>query len=168
MNKLVIIPRPRRTNHSVPAINHVLASQRYYFDIGIGSLCLSGMDTGGGYCLLEMSLAPGVGVPQHTHTREDEVYFVIAGELEVIVGSEVFILKPGDMLMAPRDIPHRLRNSGDIENHYLLMFSPAGFEEFLEITAVPAPRHAAAPTEPHPTPVRNVHALPAEYRARFD
>ena len=82
-------------------------------------------------------------VPRHTHTREDEVYYVLRGELEVIVGEEVFILSAGDTLMAPRDIPHQLRNSGNVENHYLLMFSPSGFEEFLMATAVPAPDNAA-------------------------
>jgi quercetin dioxygenase-like cupin family protein len=54
--------------------------------VGIGSVCLSGPDTGGAYCLIEASLAPEIGVPRHTHTREDETYYVISGELEVIVG----------------------------------------------------------------------------------
>jgi quercetin dioxygenase-like cupin family protein len=47
-----------------------------------------------------------MSVPRHTHTREDEAYFVLVGKLEVTEGDEVFILKPGDSLMAPRDIPH--------------------------------------------------------------
>lgn len=58
------------------------------------SVCLSGQDTGGAYCLLELSLAPGIGVPRHTHTREDETYFVLAGQLEVIVANDVFVLNP--------------------------------------------------------------------------
>src|SRR5215470_2607852 len=128
------------------AIRHRPKGARYYFDVGVGSICLSGADTGGAYSLLEMSLAPGMGVPRHTHTREDEAYFVLAGELEVVVGEESFILRAGDTLMAPRDIPHRLRNSGKVENHYLLVFSPSGFEEFLKATSVPAPENAVAPT----------------------
>jgi hypothetical protein len=40
-------------------------------DVGIGSACLSGADTGGDYYLLEISLAPGMPAPRHTHTRED-------------------------------------------------------------------------------------------------
>ena len=68
-----------------PAIKHQPRSKRWYFDAGIGSACLAGADTGGAYCLLEVSLAPGIGVPRHTHTREDESYYVTHGELEVIV-----------------------------------------------------------------------------------
>ncbi len=59
---------------TAPSIKHHPGSKRYYFDVGLGSVCLAGADTGGAYCLLEVSLAPGIGVPRHTHTREDETY----------------------------------------------------------------------------------------------
>src|SRR5262249_33569469 len=154
--------------HGASSVKHQPRSSRYYFDVGIGSVSLSGADTGGAYCLLEVGLAPGTSVPRHTHTREDEAYFVLVGELEVIVGDEVFILRPGDSLMAPRHIPHQLRNSGDVENHYLLVFSPSGFEEFLRATAVPAPDNAAAPNKPLATPVQNVHELASNFGILFD
>ena len=153
--------------HRAPSIKHQPRSKRYYFDVGIGSVCLSGADTGGAYCLLDIGLAPGMTVPRHMHTREDEAYYVLSGELEVVVGDEVFILRAGDTLMAPRDIPHQLRNSGDVENHYLIMFSPFGFEGFLKATAVPAPDNAVAPTEPPAVAVRNVHELAADYGIQF-
>jgi quercetin dioxygenase-like cupin family protein len=165
---------PNQTERRAPSIKYQPKSKRSYFDVGIGSICLSGADTGGKYCLLEVSLAPGIGVPRHTHTREDEGYYVLSGELEVIVGEEVFILKAGDTLMAPRDIPHQLRNSGKTENHYLLIFSPSGFEEFLKMTAVPAPDNAVAPTERQlrvddpSIAIRNVHQLAADYGIQFD
>jgi mannose-6-phosphate isomerase-like protein (cupin superfamily) len=150
-----------------PSIKHQPKSKRYYFDVGVGSVCLSGADTGGGYCLIEASLAPEMGVPRHTHTREDEAYFVLVGELEVIVGEQRFVLNAGDTLIAPRGIPHQLRNSGVVENHYLLTFSPSGFEGFVMATAVPAPDNAAAPTKPPATAVRNVHDLATEYGILF-
>jgi len=153
--------------HRAPSIKHQPRFKRYYFDVGIGSVCLSGADTGGAYCLLDIGLAPGMTVPRHMHTREDEAYYVLSGELEVVVGDEVFILRAGDTLMAPRDIPHQLRNSGDVENHYLIMFSPSGFEGFLKATAVPAPDNAVAPTEPPAVAVRNVHELAADYGIQF-
>jgi len=144
-----------------PAIDRQPRSKRYYFDVGIGSVWLSGADTGGAYCLLEIGLAPAMMVPRHTHTREDETYYVLAGELEVIVGDEVSTLRPGESLTAPRNIPHQLRNSGKVENHYLIMFSPAGFEGFLRATAIPAPDNAIA------VAIGNVHALAADYGILF-
>src|SRR5215472_11194619 len=144
--KKSLVPTAKASIRKALSIKHQPRSKRFYFDVGLGSVCLSGIDTGGAYCLLEVSLAPGIGVPRHTHTREDEVYFVLAGELEVTVGERTFVLRPGDTLLAPRDIPHQLRNSGNTTNHYLLVFSPSGFEEFIMATAVRAPDNAVAPT----------------------
>jgi quercetin dioxygenase-like cupin family protein len=158
---------PGNADRSAPSIKYQPRSRRCYFDVGIGSVCVSGADTGGKYCLLEVSLASGMGVPRHMHTREDEAYYVLSGELEVTVGDEAFILRAGDTLIAPRDIPHQLRNSGKVENHYLLVFSPSGFEEFLKATAVPAPDNAVAPTEPPAVAVRNVLELAADYGILF-
>ena len=160
-------PNAQASIRRAPSIKHQPTSKRYYFDVGLGSVCLSGTDTGGAYCLLEVSLAPGMGVPRHTHTREDEVYFVLAGELEATVGERTIVLRPGDTLLAPRDIPHQLLNSGDTTNHFLLVFSPSGFEEFMMATAVPAPDNAVAPTEPPAVAVLNVHELAADYGIVF-
>ena len=162
-----LVPNAEASIRKAPSIKHQPRAKRYYFDVGLGSVCLSGTDTGGAYCLLEVSLAPGMGVPRHTHTREDEAYFVLAGELEVTVGDKTFVLRPGDTLLAPRDIPHQLRNSGNVENRYLLLFSPSGFEEFVMATAVPAPQDAVAPREPPAVAVRNVLELAASYGMRF-
>jgi quercetin dioxygenase-like cupin family protein len=69
-------------HHSVSAAKYQPKSERSHFDFGIGSICLSGADTWGNYCLLELGLAPGTSVPRHTHTREDEAYYMLSGELE--------------------------------------------------------------------------------------
>jgi mannose-6-phosphate isomerase-like protein (cupin superfamily) len=152
--------------HKAPSIKLQAGSERLRLRRGCW-LCLSGADTGAAYCLLEASLAPEMDVPRHTHTREDETYFVLAGELEVIVGHEVFILRRGDCLMAPRNIPHRLRNSGNVDNHYLLLFSPSGFDEFLRVTAVAAPNNADSASEPTPVTVPNVREIAADYGIFF-
>jgi quercetin dioxygenase-like cupin family protein len=167
-----LVPNGQASIRRALSIKHQPKSKRYYFDVGIGSVVLSGADTGGAYCLLEVSAAPGISVPRHTHTREDEAYFVLAGELEVTVGDSVFVLHAGDTLMAPRDIPHQLRNSGT-SDHFLLVFSPSGFEEFVMATALPAPDNAAAPTEPQlqgdalAIAIQNVHRLASDYGILF-
>jgi len=86
---------------------------------------------------------------------------VLSGELAAMVGDETFTLRAGETLIAPRNIPHQLRNSGTVANHYLIMFSSAGFEEFLTATSAPAPINAVAPTEPPPVAGRNVFELAA-------
>jgi quercetin dioxygenase-like cupin family protein len=98
MNKITLKQQPLKITHR-PQPN------RRYFDVGIGAISLAGADTGGAYCLLDVSLAPGIGVPRHTHTREDETYYVLSGELKVEVDDRGFLLRPGDTLLAPRNIP---------------------------------------------------------------
>ena len=159
--------RKATANGIAPAVKHQPDPKRYYFDVALGSILLSGEDTGGAYCLLDVRVAPGLGVPRHTHTREDETLVVLSGELEAIVGDEIFTLRAGETLLAPRNIPHQLRNSGNVANHYLIIFSPSGFEGFLKATSVPAPDDAVAPTEPPALAVRNVFELAAGYGIRF-
>jgi mannose-6-phosphate isomerase-like protein (cupin superfamily) len=155
-------------HRQAPAVKFQPRSQRSYFDVGIGSICLSGADTWGKYCLLELGLAPGMSTPRHTHTREDEAYFVVSGELEVIVGEEIFLLRAGDTLIAPRNLPHQLRNPGKTENHYLVIFSPSGLEEFVKTTCLLAPSDASAPTAPPPAAVQNVFDLAVNYGIDFE
>jgi hypothetical protein len=69
--------------------------------------------------------------------------------------------------MAPRNIPHQLRNPGNVENHYLLMFSPPGFDEFLRVTAVPMPENTVDAAESIPVAVRNVREVAADYGIFF-
>ena len=75
--------------------------------------------------------------------------------------------------MAPRNIPHQLRNSGNVENRYLLIFSPSGFEEFVMAAAVPAPDNAVAPTERQlqdedpSLSIQRIHKLATEYGILF-
>jgi hypothetical protein len=58
------------------------------------------------------------------------------------------LLRPDHTWLAPRNIPHQIKNTSAAENRFLLIFSPAGFENFVDATAVPAPEGAPAPTEP--------------------
>jgi mannose-6-phosphate isomerase-like protein (cupin superfamily) len=151
-----------------PAIKYYPDPKRYYFDVTLGSVLLSGEDTGAAYSLVELRVAPGKGIARHIHTREEEAYFVLSGELEATIGDDVFILKAGETLIAPRDIPHALRNPGKVANHYLTLFSPSGFEGFLEAISVAASDGAVAPTQPPPSPIQNVFELAASYGIQFD
>jgi len=160
MNKMNFTQQPLK-------ITHRPQPKRRYFDQGIGAISLAGADTGGVFCLIDASLAPGIGVARHTHTREDETYYVLSGELKVEVGDQSFLLRPGDTLLAPRNIPHQLKNTGAAENRYLLVFSPAGFENFIDATAVAAPEGAPPPTEPARVAVQNVMELAASNGIHF-
>jgi hypothetical protein len=43
-----------------PAVKYRPTPKSYYFDVALGSILLSGEDTGGAYCLLDLKVAFGM------------------------------------------------------------------------------------------------------------
>ena len=102
---------------------------------------LSGEDTGGAFAVVEHPLQPGaLAGPPHTHAHEDEVSFVLEGEVGVQIGDEVFRAGPGAYVVKPRGVPHAFWNAGPTPARILEIISPAGFERyFREVAEVLAP-----------------------------
>lgn len=87
-------------------------------------------ETGGAMGIFEGFIAPGHGVHWHTHTREDEVFRVVAGRFRFWCGDRTVEGGEGTTIVAPRGIPHRWQNIGDTEGRLLFIVTPGGFEKF--------------------------------------
>ena len=86
---------------------------------------------GNGNYVFEISTPPGFGIPPHVHSNEDEVMYVLDGDLEVMVGSKVYKAGPGDCMSLIRNTPHGYSNTGTSSSRVLVYVSPGqGFEEF--------------------------------------
>jgi quercetin dioxygenase-like cupin family protein len=59
--------------------------------------------------LLELTLPQGAEPPSHIHSLEDEAFYVLDGEMSVTVGDTKTLLRPGEALFAPRNVPHSLK-----------------------------------------------------------
>jgi len=83
-------------------------------------------DTGHQFSLWESIVPPGAGVPAHTHTREDEAFYVLSGEvlIEVEGAADPLRLGPGGFLFAPRNRRHAYRNIGTVAAHLLVFAIP--------------------------------------------
>ncbi len=91
---------------------------------------IDGKDSGGGFSLVEHTLAPHVlAAPLHHHTREDEYSFVLEGRLGALLGEEEVFAGPGDLVFKPRGQWHTFWNPGDTPTRILEIISPAGLEE---------------------------------------
>ena len=76
-------------------------------------------------------MAPrALAAPLHRHSREDEYSFVLEGNVGALLGEEVVIGKPGDLIFKPRGQWHTFWNVGDAPARLLEIISPAGFEEY--------------------------------------
>lgn len=74
--------------------------------------------------------ARALAAPLHRHHREDEYSYVIEGRVGALLGDEVVISSPGDLIFKPRNQWHTFWNAGDQPARLLEIISPAGFERF--------------------------------------
>ncbi len=67
---------------------------------------------------------------RHRHTREDEYSYILEGRVGALLGDEVLVGGPGDLIFKPRNQWHTFWNAGDEPARVLEIISPAGFERF--------------------------------------
>ncbi len=104
----------------------------------------SGHSTSGGFTMIESHA--GSGAPWHVHTREDEYFYVVDGEIRVWCGKEEFRAGPRSFVFLPRGIPHAWDVTSRTKAIVLMMTVPAMLDEFLREyhAAKPDQRNAVA------------------------
>jgi mannose-6-phosphate isomerase-like protein (cupin superfamily) len=100
--------------------------------------------TNGSLGFVEATVPPGGGPVAHVHTRNDEAFYVLSGELEMLDGGRTFIARTGDFVFVPRGIRHRFKNTGVHAVRLLLMFTPGADEQGFQLL------DEAKPGEPPP------------------
>ena len=92
---------------------------------------ISGAESGGGFSLVEHPMPPrALGAPLHRHSREDEYSYVLEGRVGALLGNDVLVGGPGDLIFKPRNQWHTFWNDGDEPARILEIISPAGFERY--------------------------------------
>ena len=106
-------------------------------------------ETGGLLTAIEFTGPAGFGPPPHRHDVEDELFYVLEGEVSFWVGDEHTTAGPGGFVWAPKGIPHRFAISEDAPARVFQITSPAQFEDFVAAVGEPMDRHELPePTEP--------------------
>lgn len=92
---------------------------------------IDGIESAGGFSLVEHPMGPrALAAPLHKHTREDEYSYVLDGQVGALLGDDVLVGKPGDLMFKPRNQWHTFWNAGDQPARILEIISPSGFERF--------------------------------------
>ena len=86
-------------------------------------------ETGERYSVSEWRMEPGFGgVGAHSHEANDEVFWVVEGRPEVLVGEDWQQVQTGSFVRIPAGITHDFRNASDAPARLLNVFIPGGFE----------------------------------------
>ena len=97
--------------------------------------------TNGSLGLVDATVPPGGGPVAHIHTRTDEAFYVLSGQLEILDGARTFIAGTGDFVFIPRGTRHRFKNTGVHGARMLFMFTPGGDEGVFRYGDEPQPGH---------------------------
>jgi mannose-6-phosphate isomerase-like protein (cupin superfamily) len=104
--------------------------------------------TGGAFGLVEGVGRPGSSPALHVHSREDEGFWLLEGELTVRCGDRTFTALPGSFTFLPRGVPHTFVVEGDTPARLLSVCVPGGFEEFFVAAGRPAEADGLPPQGP--------------------
>ncbi|MUL80694.1 MULTISPECIES: cupin domain-containing protein [unclassified Mycolicibacterium] len=93
----------------------------------------TGAETNGRYSLFEATLRPGEGAPFHVHSREEEGFFVLTGEVVFYTERDRIAAAAGTFVNASIGDVRGFRNEADVVARMLILEAPSGLEEmFLE------------------------------------
>jgi len=120
--------------------------------------------TGGNFGLVEASVPAGGGPPPHVHTREDEAFYLLDGELEFGTKGRTGRARAGDFVFLPRGSAHWFRNPGVTPAKALILVTPGGFEQFFVDAGTPA-RAGELPPAPDPDELARIAELSERYGA---
>ncbi|WP_372719432.1 cupin domain-containing protein [Novipirellula sp.] len=91
-------------------------------------------DTDGKYATFEAIVPPGSGPPPHIHSREEESFLVLQGEMTFQLGDDRFVAGEGTFLNMPVGSLHCFKNESGKTARLLITLAPAGLEEmFFEV-----------------------------------
>ncbi len=103
-------------------------------------------DNDGAFDLVVSRMREGTEPPPHVHSREDELFYVLSGELRAYVSGDVFTLAAGECIFLPRGIPHALIVASE-EARMIAFITPGGYVDAFNKVNAPAQR-MEAPTDP--------------------
>ncbi len=125
------------------------------------TILLTGADTAGRYCLIDMHVPSGGGPGPHRHDFE-ESFTVLDGEIEATFRGETSVVRTGETINIPANAPHRFANRTDRPARLLCICAPAGQEEFFLAVGVPV---AGRTTPPPPLDAAGMAAFQAKAAA---
>lgn len=107
-------------------------------------------DTNGKYAMWEAIVLPGGGPPPHVHSREEESFYILEGEITFSFGEERLVAAAGMFANVSVGTLHSFKNESNRPAKMLISVAPAGLEQmFFEVgrSVPPGTTTASPPTK---------------------
>ncbi len=114
-----------------------------------------GSETEGRYWALEGLADRNMAVPLHVHSREDEFWYILEGEIRFTIGDETVTGGPGTFAYIPKDVPHTFQILTGTAR-WFGVGTPAGLDQWFFETGEPAQALTLPPPPPGPPDVEAI------------
>jgi quercetin dioxygenase-like cupin family protein len=99
----------------------------------------SGEHTLGQLSVMESVYPPGLSVHEHVHAGEDEMFYLLEGELAVFCGEDRWTVTAGSFVFVPRDRPHGFTVTSAGPARALVITGPSRLDAQIAARAEPVP-----------------------------
>ena len=123
----------------------------------------TGQDTNGKYALWEAIVPPGGGPPPHVHSREEEGFYILEGEITLTIGDKRLVAGPGVFANMPVGTPHSFKNESGNTARMLISVAPAGLERMFFEFGVPLPEGSTTALPPTKEEIEKLLAVAPRY-----
>ena len=123
----------------------------------------TGEDTNGKYALIEALVGPGGGPPPHVHSREEEGFYILEGEITFTINGERVVATAGMFANMPVGTPHSFKNETNKPAKMLVSVAPAGLEKMFMEIGVPLAEGATTAAPPTREDIEKLLAIAPKY-----
>ncbi|MEQ9408450.1 MAG: cupin domain-containing protein [Fuerstiella sp.] len=123
----------------------------------------TGEDTNGKYAMWEAIVPPGGGPPPHVHSREEESFYILEGEITFQIGEERVVATAGMFANMPVGTPHSFKNESSQPAKMIISIAPAGLEEMFFEFGVPLPEGSTSALPPTKDEIEKLLAIAPKY-----
>lgn len=123
----------------------------------------TGDETNGKYAMWEATVPPGGGPPPHVHSREEEGFYILEGEITFMVGDQRVVAKAGMFANMPVGTTHSFKNESSKPAKMLISIAPAGLEGMFFEFGVPLPEGSTTALPPSKAEIEKLLAIAPRY-----
>ena len=127
----------------------------------------TGEDTNSKYSLIEALVGPGGGPPPHVHSREDEGFYILEGEITFTINGERVVAAAGMFANMTVGTPHSFKNESNKPAKMLVSVVPAGLEKMFMEIGVPLAEGATTALPPRREDIEKLLAIAPKYGIEF-